>query len=193
MQLEGLTDEQVSELIPASSILVGYRGSIAHGMHDPQPGSIDDRDIMSVYIGPVEAYLGFGRESTLEKKFGEFGIWDAVGYELLKFVQLLLKGNPTFFRCSGSTGSTFRGNIAAHVPEETIVRLNPGDYPFVTEPTVIDLTRPEVEQFSAIVRATSFKFVAQLSMEHVKSIDQAVRASTVITRKMKKMILASYG
>ncbi len=81
----------------------------------------------------------------------------------------------------------------ARVPEETIVRLNPGDYPFVKAPTVIDLTRPELEQLSTIVSAPSFKFVAQLRSEHVTAIDDAVRASTVIVRKVKKMIMASYG
>ena len=81
----------------------------------------------------------------------------------------------------------------ARVPEETIVRLNPGDYPFVTAPTVIDLTRPEREQLSAIVEAPSFKFVAQLRDEHVEAIDDAVRASTRIERRVKKMILAKYG
>ena len=81
----------------------------------------------------------------------------------------------------------------AHIPEETIVRLNPGDYPFVTAPTVIDLTRPEIEQLSAIVQAPSFKFVTQLRPEHMKAIDGAVRASTLIVRKVKKMILVSYG
>lgn len=49
---------------------------------------------------------------------------------------------------------------AARVPENTIVRLEPGDYPFVTAPTVIDLTRPEIEQLSEIVSAPSFKIVA---------------------------------
>jgi hypothetical protein len=82
---------------------------------------------------------------------------------------------------------------AAHIPEKTIVKLTPGDYPFVTAPTVIDLTRPEVEQLSAIVSAPSFKFVVQLRAEHMKAIDDAVRASTVIVRKVKKMILATYG
>lgn len=79
------------------------------------------------------------------------------------------------------------------MPEPTIVRLSPGDYPFVTAPTVIDLTRPEVEQLTAIVSAPSYKFVAQLRSEHVKAIDDVVRASTVIVRKLKKMIVASYG
>lgn len=81
----------------------------------------------------------------------------------------------------------------ARVPENTIVRLDAGDYPFVTAPTVIDLTRPEVEQLSAIVSAPSFKFVVQLRAEHMKAIDAAVRTSTVIVRKVKKAILAGYG
>lgn len=76
---------------------------------------------------------------------------------------------------------------------QPVVRLNPGDYPFVMEPTVIDLTRPEVEQLAAIVSAPAFKFVVQLRSEHMTAIDEAVRASTVITRRFKKMILAGYG
>ena len=82
---------------------------------------------------------------------------------------------------------------AAHVPENTIVRLAPGDYPFVSAPTVIDLTRPEIEYLSAIVSTPSYKFVVQLRTEHVKAIDAAVRASTVVVRKLKKLILADYG
>ena len=79
------------------------------------------------------------------------------------------------------------------VRQQPVVRLNPGDYPFITAPTVIDLTRPEIEQLTAIVSAPSFKFVSQLRSEHVTAIDEAVRASTVIVRKLKKLILAGYG
>jgi hypothetical protein len=84
-------------------------------------------------------------------------------------------------------------SLGAGIPEETIVRLNPGDYPFVTAQTVIDLTRPEREQLAAIIGAPSFKFVAQLRTEHVKAINDAVRVSTRIERRVKKLILASYG
>jgi hypothetical protein len=76
---------------------------------------------------------------------------------------------------------------------QPVVRLSPGDYPFITAPTVIDLTRPEVEQLAAIVSAPAFKFVVQLGAVHVKAIDDAVRESTVITRRLKKMILTRYG
>ena len=84
----------------------------------------------------------------------------------------------------------FAGERARHLP---VVRLNAGDYAFVTSPTVIDLTRPEIEQLAAIVSAPSFKFVVQLRPEHVRAIDEAVRASTVIVRKLKRLILANYG
>jgi hypothetical protein len=76
---------------------------------------------------------------------------------------------------------------------QPVVRLHAGDYPFITAPTVVDLTRPEVEQLAAIVSAPAFKFVVQLRADHVRAIDEAVRASTVITRKLKRMILAAYG
>jgi hypothetical protein len=80
-----------------------------------------------------------------------------------------------------------------HVRLQPVVRLDPGDYPFITAPTVIDLTRPEVEQLAAIVSAPAFKFVVQLRSEHMTAIDDAVRGSTVITRRLKKLILAGYG
>jgi len=80
----------------------------------------------------------------------------------------------------------------ARIPEESIVRLDEGDYEFVTVPTVIDLTRPEVEQLSAIVGAPAFRFLVQLRLEHLQAIDESVRASPFISRKDKKRILKSY-
>jgi hypothetical protein len=82
---------------------------------------------------------------------------------------------------------------AAHIAEELIVRLEPGDYPFVKVPTVIDLTRPEIESLDAIVSAPSFRFVAQLRRDHLQAIDEAIRRSPLVVRKVKKMILADYG
>ena len=75
-------------------IFLGYRGSIAHGTYAPSsdPNSIDDKDLMGVFVAPVEHYLGFGRRETYEKWMGE---WDTVSYELRKYVRLLLKSNPT--------------------------------------------------------------------------------------------------
>jgi uncharacterized protein len=93
IKLKGLSPEQVSGLLPEGLILFGWRGSVAHGMYVPKSDSdsIDDKDVMGVYIAPVEHYLGFGRKDVYEKWEGE---WDAVFYELRKFVGLLLNCNP---------------------------------------------------------------------------------------------------
>jgi hypothetical protein len=91
--LPNLSAQQSSELLPDNLILLGYRGSIAHNMYIPStdPDSIDDKDIMGVYVAPVEHYIGFGRDDVKEKFIGE---WDAVSYEVRKFIRLLSKCNP---------------------------------------------------------------------------------------------------
>ena len=93
IQLKGLSREQVSNLLPEGLISLCWRGSVAHGMYVPKndPDSIDDKDIMGVYIGPLEHYLGFGRKEVYEQWEGE---WDCVFYELKKFVGMLLNCNP---------------------------------------------------------------------------------------------------
>jgi uncharacterized protein len=78
------------------AILIGYRGSIAHGMYVPKndPNSIDDKDIMGVCVPPIDYYFGlnqFGPRGTKEIMQGE---WDIVVYEARKFIDLLMKGNP---------------------------------------------------------------------------------------------------
>lgn len=93
IKLKGLNDEQMSTLLPDNLILLGWRGSVAHGMYVPNtdPDSIDDKDVMGVYVGPVEHYLGFGRGDVKEKWEGPY---DCVFYELRKMVSLLLNCNP---------------------------------------------------------------------------------------------------
>ena len=93
IKLKNLNQQQISDLLPDGLILLGYRGSIAHNMYIPQndPNSIDDKDIMGVFVAPVEHYLGFGRQEVKERFIGE---WDAVSYEIRKFIGLLLKCNP---------------------------------------------------------------------------------------------------
>lgn len=92
--------EQIKKLIVdklpnnSSLILVGYRGSIAHGMYVPKsnPNSIDDKDIMGIYAFSQESYLGIEKlKETIEIKEGEL---DVVLYELKKLLHLLIKGNP---------------------------------------------------------------------------------------------------
>ncbi len=93
IKLKGLTPDQISNLLPEGLISLCWRGSVAHGMYVPKshPDSIDDKDVMGVYVGPLEHYLGFGRKDVYEKWEGE---WDCVFYELRKFIGLLLNCNP---------------------------------------------------------------------------------------------------
>lgn len=93
IELKGLSPEQVGHLLPEGLISLCWRGSVAHGMYVPKsdPDSIDDKDVMGVYIAPIEHYLGFGRRDVYERWEGE---WDCVFYELKKFIGLLLNCNP---------------------------------------------------------------------------------------------------
>jgi len=77
-------------------IILGYRGSIAHGMYVPpkNPTSIDDKDLMCICIPELNHYFGlnnFGSGGTKEIKEKE---WDIVVYEVRKFIHLLSQGNP---------------------------------------------------------------------------------------------------
>lgn len=93
IELKGLSPDQIDQLLPEGMISLCWRGSVAHGMYVPKsdPDSIDDKDVMGVYVGPLEHYLGFGGKDVYEKWEGE---WDCVFYELRKFIGLLLNCNP---------------------------------------------------------------------------------------------------
>lgn len=94
IQLPNLTKEQTAELLPDNLILLGYRGSLAHNMFKPStdPTSVDDIDVMGVYIPKAEYYIGLEKGSDNKTKF--IGEWDVVSYELTKYMGLLLKCNP---------------------------------------------------------------------------------------------------
>ncbi len=93
MKVKGLNKEEQEILIPPSTILLGYMGSLSHGTWRPStdPVSIDDKDIMGVCIGNQEDYFGFGRFQQKETKYKE---WDSVIYEIRKMFRLLLNVNP---------------------------------------------------------------------------------------------------
>ena len=86
--------EKHTDLFPDNTILAGYRGSIAHNMYipDTDPNSIDDIDLMGVFIAPVEHYIGITKNNETVERFVEQ--YDVVSYEYIKFVRLLLKANP---------------------------------------------------------------------------------------------------
>jgi len=91
--MKGLSTEEKDMIVPQGTVLLGYRGSIAHGMYIPSsdPDSIDDKDIMGVCIPPLNNYLGFAHFEQKEKQYKE---WDSVVYEIRKYFRLLLKSNP---------------------------------------------------------------------------------------------------
>lgn len=82
-------------LIPKRRILLGFRGSVAHGTYRPPEDetSVDDVDLMAVHIGPIEHYLGFRRkgQETVDRTEGK---WDVVSYEVRHYFSLLKKCNP---------------------------------------------------------------------------------------------------
>lgn len=76
-----------------NTILLSYRGSISHGTFVPSsnPNSIDDIDVLGVYINPLSHYLANGQKETYD--FFE-DQWDVVLYEFKKMVHLLANSNP---------------------------------------------------------------------------------------------------
>lgn len=92
--MKNLSPEDRKKLFPDNVVLLGYRGSVAHNMYVPNtdPNSVDDIDMMGVYMAPEDHYLGINKtRETLERFVGQ---WDVVNYEFKKFVHLLLKSNP---------------------------------------------------------------------------------------------------
>lgn len=80
-------------------ILYAYRGSHAHGMYVPptDPTSIDDVDMMGVYLAPESKYIGIHGHSEKEaekSKHIQHEQWDYEFHELRKFMSLLIKSNP---------------------------------------------------------------------------------------------------
>src|SRR6266566_7478436 len=96
MDLITPTLEERALLEPEGCVLLGWRGSVAHGIYlDPNdPNSVDDRDLMGIVIAPLDCYFGlkdWGSRGTKEIKIGD---WDVVHYEIRKMFSLLLQGNP---------------------------------------------------------------------------------------------------
>lgn len=93
-RLKGLSYPESRQILTDDIILAGYVGSVAHGTYvlNTDPHGIDDKDVMSVYVRDLSYYIGLGRgRDTREYKVRE---WDLVGYEIRKYISLLLKSNP---------------------------------------------------------------------------------------------------
>jgi predicted nucleotidyltransferase len=93
IELKGLSQEDAANIVPPGTILLAYRGSIAHGMYVPpeKPTSIDDKDLMGVCVPGPAVYFGLNGFEQREVKYRE---WDSVVYEARKFVRLLVGQNP---------------------------------------------------------------------------------------------------
>jgi predicted nucleotidyltransferase len=93
-------EEEMNQYFPSTTVLAGYRGSIAHGMYVPNtdPNSIDDIDVMGIHICPPEFYIGLANQRKEGKRLDVFeikeGVYDMVFYELRKYIHLLIKSNP---------------------------------------------------------------------------------------------------
>lgn len=70
-----------------------------------------------------------------------------------------------------------------------VVILAAGSYRCCRMETAIDLTQIISEPFAAVSSAASYKEVAQLSAGDMARICDAVRRSTIITRRLKNRIL----
>jgi len=83
-------------LIPNNTVLTGFRGSISHNTYKPSiVSSIDDIDIVSIYIAPVDYYIGLDQDPIYKrgKQIYE-NEFDSVVYELRHFTKLCLRSNP---------------------------------------------------------------------------------------------------
>jgi len=83
-------------LIPENTILSGFRGSISHNTYDLSlVDNMDDIDLISVYIAPVDYYIGLDQD-PLYKRGRQIikGEFDSVAYELRHFTKLCLRFNP---------------------------------------------------------------------------------------------------
>ena len=86
--------ENILDMFPINTILIAYRGSIAHNMYVPNtdPHSVDDIDLMAVFMASVDKYIGLANpKETIEKFENQY---DIVNYEFRKTIKLLLNNNP---------------------------------------------------------------------------------------------------
>lgn len=79
------------------SIVLAYRGSIAHGTYVPNsnPNSIDDKDVLGIALPPKQYFFGLKSFEQFERFEGE---WDVLIYDFRKAVRLLMKSNPNILQ-----------------------------------------------------------------------------------------------
>jgi predicted nucleotidyltransferase len=126
--------------IEPNTILMGYRGSHAHGTYiDPEQNpefGTDDIDLMGVVVPPESYYLGLDTYGSRGTKEISQGPYDIVYYELRKFVSLLCKGNPNVI-----------GLLWLESPEYGIVRQSMPGLSLVSHTKTFTFTKQTVKSF----------------------------------------------
>ena len=87
-----------------SSIVLCYRGSLAHGTY--RAGQYDDKDVFGIALPPPEWFFSL---KTFEQFEMKFHMWDVLIYDFRKFIRLLMKANPNVLS-------------ALWTPDDTILR-----------------------------------------------------------------------
>lgn len=87
---------EIPDLQSYETILLAYRGSVAHGTWEPNtdPKSIDDIDLMGVAVPGLDHYFGLEQYGSRGTREIARDPWDIVLYEARKVINLLMKGNP---------------------------------------------------------------------------------------------------
>jgi len=91
--------------MPKNIVYLCYRGSISHNTYVPNtdPNSVDDIDIIGVFLAAKEYYIGLSQHKsenpTTIEIMGEVDdvLLDCVFYEIRHFISMALKSNPNIF------------------------------------------------------------------------------------------------
>ena len=93
--------EEVFNKVPAwatfdHTVLIGYRGSDAHGTKlTTDENKFDDIDVFSIVIQPIEFYLGLHNNGKKRQHWDTSGDHlDILVYDFRKFMRLAAAGNP---------------------------------------------------------------------------------------------------
>lgn len=90
-----LGDTRYEAVVPESTCLLAFRGSVAHNMCTvAEYNSIDDIDLMGIVPGDPEHYLGLTDMWSSGTKEIKEGPIDNVLYDVKKMFRMLLNGNP---------------------------------------------------------------------------------------------------
>jgi len=102
---QGILSKLMEIDMPKNMVYLCYRGSISHNTYVPNtdPNSVDDIDIIGVFLAAKEYYIGLSQHklenpTTVEIMREVDGVLlDCVFYEIRHFIGMALKSNPNIF------------------------------------------------------------------------------------------------